>query len=143
MRILSVLVGAVFVAWIAHGLHTNPRWTWAPGEGELPRDVVAMYMDMAYKQGDVAQATKTFFSPKAKDDVAAGQTLPGQKPFEPKIVQVVAEGFNVVVQYRAPLDGGEGEYVEIFKIHNGRIAARERIVRGAAGQLAASPAASR
>ncbi len=138
MRILSVLVGAVFVAWIAHGLHNNPRWTWAPGEGELPRDVVAMYMDMAYKQGDAALAAKTFFSPATKDDVA-----PGPQPFEPKIIQVVAEGFNVVVRYRAPSEGGEAEYVEIFKIHNGRIAARERIVRGAAAQLAASPAAAR
>ncbi|WP_201524871.1 hypothetical protein, partial [Bordetella pseudohinzii] len=131
------------VAWIAHGLHNNPRWTWAPGEGELPRDVVAMYMDMAYKQGDVALAAKTFFSPATKDDVAPGQILPGQKPFEPKIIQVVAEGFNVVVRYRAPSEGGEAEYVEIFKIHNGRIAARERIVRGAAAQLAASPAVAR
>ncbi|AZY48173.1 hypothetical protein [Bordetella avium] len=134
MRILSLLGGIALIAWIAHGLHTNPRWTWAPGEGELPRDVVAKYMDLAYKQGNTDKAAELFFSPKIKDTVAATDVLPAKGAFEPKLVRVVAEGLNVVVQYRAALDGADTEFVEIFQIQNGRIASRERVARTDAGQ---------
>ncbi len=130
MRILSIIVGAIFVYWIAHGLHTNPRWTWSPGEGELPRDVVALYMDKAYKQGQVDEAVKLFFTPKTEDQVPAEKVLIDGKPFEPQVKRVIAEGFNVAVHYSVESDAGEtAEYVEIFNVRGGRITARERIAR--------------
>ncbi|CAM5489079.1 hypothetical protein [Eoetvoesiella caeni] len=141
MRILSIIVGAVFVFYIGHGLHSNPRWTWSPGEGEVPRDVVAMYMDLAYKQGKVDEAAKTFFSPKTKDNVSGANILPGGKAFEPAILQVIAEGFNVAVHYKVkPEAGAAAEYVEIYNVKGGRITSRERIV--AAPSTPATPSGS-
>jgi len=142
MRILSIIVGALFVAWIAHGLHTNPRWTWSPGEGEVPRDVVAMYMDTAYKQGKLEEAAELFYTPKTKDEVPADRILPEGKPFEPKVIRVIAEGFNVAVHYTVESEADEPtEYIEIFNVRGGRITSRERIIRQShdeATQLAAA-----
>lgn len=146
MRILSIIVGAVFAFYIGHSLHSNPRWTWSPGEGEVPRDVVAMYMDLAYKQGKVDEASKTFFSPKTKDNVSGANILPDGKAFEPAILQVIAEGFNVAVHYKVkPQTGAAAEYVEIFNVKGGRITSRERIVAAAsapATQSGSAPAQS-
>ena len=130
MRILSILVGAVFAVWIANNLHSNPRWTWSPGEGELPRDVVAMYMDKAYRQGNVSEAVELFYSPSTKDKVPAANVLPEGRPFDPEVIRVIAEGFNVAVHYRVGSAADHAtEYVEIFNVKGGRIASRERIVR--------------
>lgn len=130
MRILSIIVGALFVYWIAHGLHTNPRWTWSPGEGEVPRDVVFMYMDTAYKQGKVDEAASLFFTPKTEDQVLADEILITGEPFDPKVKHVIAEGFNVAVHYSVDSAQGESaEYVEIFNVRGGRITSRERIAR--------------
>lgn len=130
MRILSIIVGAVFVYWIGHGLHTNPRWTWSPGEGELPRDVVSLYMDTAYTQGKVDEAEKLFYTAKTQDEVADESILPEGKPFQPNVKRVIAEGFNVAVHYDIESDAGNAtEYVEIFNVKGGRITSRERIVR--------------
>ncbi len=129
MRILSIVIGAIFVAWIAQGLHSNPRWTWSPGEGELPRDVVALYMDMVYEQGKVEEAQELFFLPVTKDEVAADLLLPNGQTFTPNVIRVIAEGFNVAVHFS--VDNAEGaptEYVEIFHVRGGRITSRERIV---------------
>lgn len=146
MRILSIIVGAVFVYWIAHGLHTNPRWTWSPGEGELPRDVVSLYMDKAYKQGKVDEAVELFYTPKTQDQVPAQNVLPEGKPFEPQVKRVIAEGFNVVVHYSVESGSGQiTEYVEIFNVRGGRITTRERIIRSQptlASADAASPTVS-
>ena len=153
MRILSIIVGAIFVAWIANGLHSNPRWTWSPGEGELPRDVVAMYMDTAYKQGKLDEAAELFLTPKTQDEVPADHILPEGKPFEPQVKRVIAEGFNVAVHYTVQSEAGEpAEYIEIFNVRGGRITSRERIVRqqsaeatqlsGSAPQLAAAAPAT-
>ena len=142
MRIVSIIVGAVFVYWIAHGLHTNPRWTWSPGEGEVPRDVVSLYMDKAYKQGKVDEAVELFFTPKTQDFVPSDEILPEGKPFEPQVKRVIAEGFNVAVHYSVESDAGQAkEYVEIFNVRGGRITSRERILR-AQPALAAADAAS-
>lgn len=144
MRILSILVGAVFAVWIANNLHSNPRWTWSPGEGELPRDVVAMYMDKAYKQGNVSEAVELFYSPATKDEVPAADVLPEGKPFEPEVIRVIAEGFNVAVHYRvASAASDANEYVEIFHVKGGRIASRERILRQGDGQAAQVGSATR
>lgn len=129
MRILSILVGAVFVYWIAHGLHTNPRWTWSPGEGELPRDVVALYMDTAYKQGNVDEAMDLFYTPKTVDQVPYEHVLPNNKPFDPQVKRVIAEGFNVAVEYSAENEvGATVDYLEVFNIRGGRVVTRERSV---------------
>lgn len=139
MRILSIICGALLAVWLGYGLHTNPRWTWSPGEGELPRDVVSMYMDVAYKQGNLEEATKLFYSPKTQDEVPSGEVLPENKAFEPKVIRVIAEGFNVVVHYSVDSAAkGTTEYVEIFSVKGGRIATRERIVRESAEQTAPS-----
>lgn len=128
MRILSIVIGAIFVAWIAQGLHSNPRWTWSPGEGELPRDVVAMYMDLVYEQGKVEEAKELFFLPATKDEVPADLLLPTGQTFTPNVIRVIAEGFNVAVHFNAEnADGEPVEYVEIFHVRGGRITSRERI----------------
>lgn len=133
MRILSIVIGAIFVAWIAQGLHSNPRWTWSPGEGELPRDVVAMYMDLVYEQGKVEEAQELFFLPTTKDEIPADLLLPKGETFTPEVIRVIAEGFNVAVHFSA--DNAEGEpteYVEIFHVRGGRITSRERLVHQSA-----------
>lgn len=137
MRLLSILFGLAFIAWTASNLHNNPRWTWSPGEGELPRDVVAMYMDMAYKEGDLDKAAKNFLTPKTKDEVPADKILPGGKPFEPKVKKVIAEGNNVAVWYTIEGEPAQNQYLEIFNIRGGRVTTRERLVQP--GALAASP----
>lgn len=129
MRILSILVGAIFVAWIAHGLHSNPRWTWSPGEGELPRDVVALYMDMVYGQGKVEEAEELFFLPTTKDEVPADRLFPNGETFTPEVIRVIAEGFNVAVHFSVKdANGVPTEYIDIYHVRGGRITARERIV---------------
>jgi|LSQX01.3.fsa_nt_gb hypothetical protein len=129
MRILSILIGAIFVAWIAHGLHTNPRWTWSPGEGELPRDVVALYMEKAYEEGKVEEAKELFYSPKTKDAVASERLFPSGETFTPEVIRVIAEGFNVAVHFRAnDADAIPTEFIEIYHVRGGRILSRERIV---------------
>ncbi len=129
MRILSMLIGAIFVVWIAHGLHSNPRWTWSPGEGELPRDVVALYMDMVYEQGKVAEAEELFFLPNTKDEVPADRLLPNGETFSPEIIRVIAEGFNVAVHFKTDdVNGLPTEYIDMYHVRGGRIISRERIV---------------
>lgn len=129
MRILSILVGAIFVAWIAHGLHSNPRWTWSPGEGELPRDVVALYMEKVYEQGKVEEAEALFFLPSTKDEVPAERLLPSGETFTPEVIRVIAEGFNVAVHFKAEdAKGVPTEYIEIYHVRGGRITSRERLV---------------
>ena len=132
MRVLSILIGAVFVAWIAQGLHSNPRWTWSPGEGELPRDVVSLYMNMVYQNGKVQEAEKLFFLPDTKDEVPADRILPNGKTFTPEVIRVIAEGFNVAVHFSAKDSNNEPtEYIEIYHVKGGRITSRERIVHRA------------
>jgi len=129
MRILSILIGAIFVAWIAHGLHTNPRWTWSPGEGELPRDVVALYMDMVYEQGKEEEAKELFFLTGTKDAVPAERLLPNGETFTPEVIRVIAEGFNVAVHFSAKdANGVPTEFIEVYHVRGGRILSRERIV---------------
>lgn len=146
MRLLSILFGLVFIAWTANNLHSNPRWTWSPGEGEVPRDVVALYMNTAYKEGNLEKAAKDFLTPKTKDSVPADKIFPLGKPFEPKVKQVIAEGFNVAVIYTIDGDPTKSQYVEIFNIRGGRLATRERIVQpgsvAATSQAAPAPAAA-
>lgn len=132
MRILSILIGAVFVAWIAHGLHNNPRWTWSPGEGELPRHVVALYMEKTYEEGNVEEAKELFYLPNTKDEVAEERLFPNGQTFTPEVIRVIAEGFNVAVHFSTEdADGVLTEYIEIYHVRGGRILSRERIIHRA------------
>lgn len=124
----ALLVGFALVANLAYDLHTNPRWAGdnGPGVGKLPKQIVAGYLDTAYKAGGADEAAKLYFSPKTKDLSPGAVDRKDGPAVTHYIRKVLGEGMVVMV-YRCV--GGErtgqaSEIVDIFRTWNGRVAER-------------------
>lgn len=127
-EIASVLVGLALTANLAHDLATNPRWAGdnGPGVGKLPKQIVAGYLDTAYKAGGAGEAEKLYFTPKTKDLSPAAVDRQDGPAVTHHIRKVLGEGMVVMVYHCV---GGErtgqaSEIVDIFRTWNGRVAER-------------------
>lgn len=129
-EILSVVVGIGLAGYLAHDLNTNPRWAGdnGPGVGKLPKQIVAGYLDAAYKDGGAAEAAKLYFTPKTKDlSPEALDRQPGPAVTR-HVRKVLGEGLVVMVYQCVGAErGGKAmEVVDIFRTWNGRIAERKQ-----------------
>ncbi|MGF6695749.1 hypothetical protein OKW38_000360 [Paraburkholderia sp. MM5496-R1] len=129
-RVAAMLVGFIFVGWIAHDLHSDPRWKWHAGTGKLPHEVVHEFMDMAYAQGHGSEAYKEYFSAKAID--TAPQTVDHRdgEPIPDHVKKVIVEGFDVAVYHTIGAARGQAaqDVVDVFQLDgSGWIIRRDRL----------------
>lgn len=124
----ALLVGVVLTGYLAHDLKTNPRWAGdnGPGVGKLPKQIVAGYLDAAYKDGGAGEAAKLYFSPKTKDLSPESVDRKDGPAVTHHVRKVLGEGMVVMVYHCV---GGERtgqalEVVDIFRTWNGRLAER-------------------
>lgn len=128
--IASVLMGLVFTGYLAHNLNTNPRWAGdnGPGVGKMPKQIVAGYLDAAYKDGGAEEAAKLYFTPKTNDlspkavDRLAGPAVTHH------VRKVIGEGMVIMVHHcvSGERTGQALEIVDIFRTWNGRVAERKQ-----------------
>lgn len=128
--IASVLVGLALTGYLAHNLNTNPRWAGdtGPGVGKLPKQIVAGYLDAAYKEGGAAESAKLYFTPKT-NDLSPGAVDRQEGPAATHHVRkVLGEGMVVMVHHcvGAERTGQALEVVDIFRTWNGRVAERKQ-----------------
>ena len=146
LNAISIALGVLLTGYVAQDLHFNPRWygDTGPGVGQMPREVVAGYMALAYGQGDAAQAAKLFYTPKTIDLTPDAVYRHGGAPLASTVRQVVAEGLNVAVHHCVQ-GGGPGAYelVDMFRTGNGRIVWRKTIAQPLDGQDCAGSALGR
>lgn len=139
LNVLSIALGVLLTGYVAQDLHFNPRWYGdnGPGVGKMPREVVAGYMNIAYGQGDPAQAAKLYYTPKTVDLTPDAVYRKAGAPVNPTVRQVLAEGLNVAVHHCVEAGAGQGghELVDMFRTGNGRIVWRKTIAQpvGAGG----------
>jgi hypothetical protein len=130
---ISIALGLLLTAYVAQDLHFNPRWHGddGPGVGKLPREIVAGYMDIAYRQGDPGRAATLYFAPKAIDVTPEAPYRADGQPLTSTVRQVVAEGLNVAVHHcvDAVADQAAHEVVDMFRTFNGRIMWRKTIAQ--------------
>lgn len=146
LNIISIVAGLLLTGYVAQNLHFNPRWYGddGPGVGKLPREVVAAYMDKAYRQGQVSEASKLYFTPKTIDATPTAAYRNHSAALKTTVRQVVAEGLNVVVHHCVEATGDQPsrEVVDMFRTWNGRIVWRKTIAEPVVGAARASCADS-
>lgn len=137
LNAISIALGILLTGYVAQDLHFNPRWYGddGPGVGQMPREVVAGYMALAYGQGDPAQAAKLYYTPKTVDLTPDAVYRQGGAPLASTVRQVVAEGLNVAVHHCVQGGAGQGahELVDMFRTGNGRIVWRKTVVQALDG----------
>lgn len=142
LNVLSIALGVLLTGYVAQDLHFNPRWYGdkGPGVGQMPREVVAGFMGIAYGQGDPAQAAKLYYTPKTTDLTPDAVYRQPAAPLNSTVRQVVAEGLNVAVHHCVDAAAGQGahELVDMFRTGNGRIVWRKTIAQPLAGSCAGS-----
>lgn len=132
LNTIAVVLGLGLTAYVAQDLHFNPRWygDTGPGVGQMPREVVAGYMDTAYGRGQVAEAARLYYTKKTVDVTPRAPYRDDSTPLRSSVRQVVAEGLNVVVHHC--VEGGDAparEVIDMFRTSNGRIAWRKTIAQ--------------
>ncbi|WP_042338930.1 hypothetical protein [Paraburkholderia ferrariae] len=140
-RVATAILGFCFVAQIAYGLHTDPRWHWHAGTGKLPGDIVQEFMNEAYTQGKGVEAYKTYFSEKAVDN--APNTIDHQDgaPIPDEVRKIVVEGMDVAVYHTVGATRGQPaqDVVDLYEISgSGWIIRHDRIAQPAAVQRPAA-----
>lgn len=146
LNVLSIALGVLLTGYVAQDLHFNPRWYGdnGPGVGQMPREVVAGFMGIAYGQGDPAQAARLYTTPKTTDLTPDAVYRHASAPLKSTVRQVVAEGLNVAVHHCVESGTGTGagqgahELVDMFRTGNGRIVWRKTIAQPLAGGCADS-----
>lgn len=130
---ISIVAGLLLTVYVAQNLHFNPRWYGdnGPGVGRLPREVVAGYMDIAYRKGQFTEAAKLYYTAKTVDVTPQAPYRADSAPLHSTVRQVVAEGLNVVVHHCIDATGEQParEVVDMFRTGNGRIVWRKTIAQ--------------
>jgi hypothetical protein len=129
LRLLSVVVGLLFVAGIYYTMHFRMGWDWnAPGLGRLPQEVVQAYLKEAYDEGKGAQAVRDFVAPAIAEDSTPPQERADGPAIPRHVRATLAQGLNVVVfQSLAPARSlPAADVIDVFEVRDGRIVHRER-----------------
>ncbi|MEX3900593.1 hypothetical protein [Paraburkholderia sp. BR10954] len=140
-RVVTAIVGFLFIAQIAHGLHSDPRWHWHAGTGKLPHDIVQEFMDLAYTEGKGAEAYKTYFSEKAVDN--APNTIDHQDggPIPHEVKKIIVQGMDVAVYQKIGATRGQPaqDVVDVYEISgSGWIIRHDRITQQKAAPVQAA-----
>ena len=147
LNTISIAAGLLLTVYVAQDLHFNPRWYGdnGPGVGLMPRQVVAGYMDIAYRQGQFTEAAKRYYTPKTIDVTPQALYRADSAPLKSTVRQVVAEGLNVVVHHCVDAVDTQRahEVVDMFRTGNGRIVWRKSIAQELNGGSCSSSSMSK
>ncbi|WP_233810195.1 hypothetical protein [Paraburkholderia sp. HP33-1] len=131
-RVITALLGVLFILQIAHQLHSDPRWHWHAGTGKLPHEIVTEFMNEAYGQGKGVDAYKTYFSENAVDK--APNTIDHQdgEPIPHTVKKLIVEGNDVAVFQTIEAARGQSaqDVVDIYEISgSGWIIRHDRVAQ--------------
>ncbi|MGF6855497.1 hypothetical protein OKW29_004384 [Paraburkholderia sp. CI3] len=131
-RMVTALLGVLFILQIAHQLHSDPRWHWHAGTGKLPHEIVTEFMDEAYTKGKGVDAYKTYFAEKAVDN--APNTIDHQdgEPIPHTVKKLIVEGNDVAVFHKIEAARGQPaqDVVDVYEISgSGWIIRHDRVAQ--------------